>query len=228
MSKKVLIVDADNTIISSLQSSMSTAGYSLLSSNDGQMAIELVQQEQPDLVILEVSLQGLDGYSVCKSLRSQGYKKPIIFLTDRNSEIDAVIGLELGAQDFIRKPVPMNELMARIEVQLKKSSSDLPNQIVVEDLEIDLEKRRVKHKGSLKNLSHKEFQLLFALAQKPNKVFSRNELLSNVWGWTNGCKTRTVDIHMGYLRKKFEENPKRPRMFQTIRGVGYTLALQQE
>ena len=228
MSKKILVVDIDSTTVATLESSLSRIGYTLLRSSNGKEAIECALNENPDLIIMEVSLPGLDGYSVCKSLRAEGYKNPIVFLTDRTSEIDAVIGLELGAQDFIRKPIQVNELLARIEVQLKKSEKEPLNKIVVEDLEIDLERRRVRHRGQVKNLSHKEFQLLYALAQRPNKAFARGELLSNVWGWTNQGRTRTVDIHMGYLRKKFEENPKRPRLFQTIRGVGYTLSMQYE
>ena len=124
----------------------------------------------------------------------------------------------------MRKPLQLKELLARIEVQLKKSQGELTSKkITVQDLEIDLERRRVRHKGQTKELTHKEFQLLYALAQCPNKVFSRNELLNNVWGWSQFGQTRTVDIHIGYLRKKFEENPRKPKLFQTIRGIGYTL-----
>lgn len=228
MNGKILIVDTDDSTVSLLDSALSRNGGSLLKCKSGKEALEIARKEQPDLIVLEVNLPELDGYSVCKTLRAEGYKNPIIFLTSRTSEIDAVIGLELGAQDFIRKPISLNELLARVEVQLKKVTKEPVNKIKVEDLEIDLEKRKVKYKGDVKTLSHKEFQLLYALAQNPNKVFSRNELLHNVWGWSQYGKTRTVDIHIGYLRKKFEENPRRPRLFQTIRGVGYTLSASQE
>ena len=224
MSFKILLIDEDDGIVSMLEGSLSRSGYILVRSKSGKEGLELALKEHPDLIILEVNLPDLDGYSVCKTLRADGYKNSIVFLTNRTSEIDAVIGLELGAQDFIRKPVPLNELLARIEVQLKKISREALNKIKIQELEIDLERRKVKHNGETKTLSHKEFQLLYALAQSPNKVFSRNELLNNVWGWSQYGKTRTVDIHIGYLRKKFEENPRRPRLFQTIRGVGYTLS----
>jgi len=228
MNEKVLIADSDDDIVSSLEDSLSRNGVVVLKCKSGKEALEIGRHEQPDLIVLEVNLPELDGYSVCKTLRADGFKNSIIFLTSRTSEIDAVIGLELGAQDFIRKPISQNELLARIEVQLKKVNKEPINRIKIEELEIDLEKRKVKYKGDVKTLSHKEFQLLYALAQCPNKVFSRSELLNNVWGWAQYGKTRTVDIHMGYLRKKFEENPRRPRLFQTVRGVGYTLSSSQE
>ncbi len=224
MSTKLLVIDDDETIHVQLQNSLLKNSHELLFAKTGKEGLEIALKENPALVILEASLAELDGFSVCKLLRAEGYKNPIIFLTNKISEIDAVIGLELGAQDYMRKPLQIKELQARIEVQLKKSQSELTNKkITVQDLEIDLERRRVKHKGSVKELTHKEFQLLYALAQCPNKVFSRNELLNNVWGWSQFGQTRTVDIHIGYLRKKFEENPRKPKLFQTIRGIGYTL-----
>ena len=228
MNEKILIVDGDDNIVNQLDTSFSRNGVALLKYKSGREALEAIRREKPDLVILEVNIPDLDGYSICKTLRQEGYKNPIMFLTSRVSEIDAVIGLELGAQDFIRKPISLNELLARIEVQLKKANKEPINKIKVEELEIDLERRKVRFKGETKTLSHKEFQLLYALAQCPNKVFSRNDLLQNVWGWSQYGRTRTVDIHIGYLRKKFEENPRRPRLFQTIRGVGYTLSSHQD
>ena len=223
MNKKVLVVDDDDSTVIQLQSALSKNGYTLISSKNGKEGLELALKEKPDLVILEVTIPELDGFSICKSLRSEGFTSPIIFLTAKTSEIDAVIGLELGAQDYIRKPLPLKELLTRVEVHLKKNYNEPSKKITIEDLEIDLERRKVKHKGTIKELTHKEFQLLYALAQSPNKVFSRNELLTNVWGWEQCGQTRTVDIHIGYLRKKFEDNPRKPRLFQTIRGVGYTL-----
>ena len=224
MNTKILVIDEDESVHSQLQSALSKQGYTVISAKNGKEGLELGLKENPGLVILEANLPELDGFSVCKSLRSEGFKSPIVFLTNRTSEIDAVIGLELGAQDYIRKPLQAKELIVRIEVQLKKSQTDTTSKkIILNDLEIDLERRKVKHKGQVKELTHKEFQLLYALAQSPNKVFSRNELLNDVWGWSQFGQTRTVDIHIGYLRKKFEENPRKPKLLQTIRGVGYTL-----
>ena len=223
MNARILVVDDDDSVLTPIENAFSRHGYSLLKAKDGKAGLEIALKEKPDLIVLEVSLPELDGFSVCKSLRSEGYTNPIIFLTKRVSEIDAVIGLELGAQDYIRKPLQINELLARIEVNLRKNNEENSKRIVVKDLEIDLEKRKVKHKGETRELTQKEFQLLYALAKCPNKVFSRNELLTNVWGWAQYGQTRTVDIHIGYLRKKFEDNPRRPMLLQTIRGIGYTL-----
>ena len=223
MNAKILLIDDDDGVLAQIENAFSRSGYSLMKSKSGKAGLELALKEKPDLIVLEVSLPELDGFSVCKSLRSQGYSNPIIFLTKKISEIDVIIGLELGAQDYIRKPFQINELLARIEVNLKKDNEENLKKIIVKDLEIDLEKRKVRHKGAVRDLTQKEFQLLYALAKCPNKVFSRNELLNNVWGWAQYGQTRTVDIHIGYLRKKFEDNPRKPLIFQTIRGVGYTL-----
>ena len=223
MNARILVVDDDDTVLAQVESAFSRSGYSLITARDGKTGLELALKEKPDLIVLEVSLPELDGFSVCKSLRSQGYSNPIIFLTKKISEIDVVIGLELGAQDYMRKPLQVNELLARIEVNLKKTNEENAKKVVVKDLEIDLERRKVRHKGETRELTQKEFQLLYALAKCPNKVFSRNELLTNVWGWAQYGQTRTVDIHIGYLRKKFEDNPRKPTIFQTIRGIGYTL-----
>lgn len=223
MNARILVIDDDDTVLAQIETTFSRSGYSIMNAKNGNIGLELALKEKPDLIVLEVAIPELDGFSVCKSLRSQGYTNPIIFLTKKVSEIDAVIGLELGAQDYIRKPFQVNELLARVEVNLKKSREENAKKIIVKDLEIDLEKRKVRYRGETRELTQKEFQLLYALAKCPNKVFSRNELLTNVWGWAQYGQTRTVDIHIGYLRKKFEENPRRPIIFQTIRGVGYTL-----
>lgn len=224
MNKTILIVDEDDSVITQLQSALSKNGYTVLTAKGGKEGLDLGLRENPALVVLEAILPELDGFSVCKSLRAEGFKSPIIFLTNKTSEIDAVIGLELGAQDYVRKPLQVKEFLVRIDVQLKKNQSESASKkITIKDLEIDLERRKVKHKGQVKELTHKEFQLLYALAQSPNKVFTRNELLNDVWGWSQYGQTRTVDIHIGYLRKKFEENPRKPKLLQTIRGVGYTL-----
>ena len=223
MNAKILIIDGDDSVRAQVETAFAKTGCVLITSRSGKEGLDIAQKEKPDLILLEVSLPELDGFSVCKYLRSGGYKNPIIFLTSKTSEIDAVIGFELGAQDYIRKPLQINELIARVESNLRRNSDDNLKKLTIQDLEIDLEKRKVRYRGNIRELTQKEFELLYALAKCPNKVFSRNELLNNVWGWAQYGKTRTVDIHIGYLRKKFEENPKRPRLLQTIRGIGYTL-----
>ena len=222
MNAKILVVDDDEKVHAEILNSFNKNGYQILTAKTGKEGIDVALREHPDLIVLEVSLPEQDGFTVCKSLRADGYKNPIIFLSSKTSEIDAVIGLELGAQDYMRKPLQIKELIARVEVQLKKNRPEPSSKITIDDLEIDLERRKVRHKGETKSLTNKEFQLLYTLVQCPNKVFSRNELLNHVWGWAQFGQTRTVDIHIGYLRKKLEENPRRPKLFQTIRGVGYT------
>lgn len=224
MNTNIHIADNDASMVEQLKSSLEKKGYTITTSNNGKETLEYTTKEKPFLLIMEASLPEIDGFSVCKTLRADGFNNPVVFFTERTSEIDAVIGFEVGAQDYIRKTVQLNEVLARIESQLKRFQNDSSNRkINISDLEIDLEQRKVKYKGALKDLTHKEFQLLYALAQTPNKVFSRTELLNNVWGWSQYGETRTVDIHIGYLRKKFEEDPRKPKMLQTIRGVGYTL-----
>ena len=144
MNAKILVVDDDDSVLAQVENAFSRNSYSLLTAKSGKVGLELALKEKPDLIILEVSLPELDGFSVCKSLRSQGYSNPIIFLTNKTSEIDAIIGLELGAQDYIRKPLQINELLARIEVNLKKKDEESSKKIVVKDLEIDLERRKVR------------------------------------------------------------------------------------
>ncbi len=223
MGNSIHIADANNAIFGELAYALEKSGFKITRSINGRDALDIIQRENPSLCILEANLTEIDGFTLCKTLRSNGYKKPIIFLTERISEIDAVIGLGLGAQDYIRKPLQLNEVMARIQIQLNKYKAEMSTKISLNDIEIDIEQRKVRYKGNLKELTNKEFQLLYTLAQKPNKVFSRDELLNHVWGWTHIGETRTVDIHIGYLRKKFEEDPRRPKILQTIRGVGYTL-----
>ena len=225
MNKKILLVDTDEEVIKQLEALLLMKNYELIVARDGEKAIDISTKQKIDLIILEVSLPELDGFSLCKLLRAEGYKTPIIFLTSKTSEISAVIGLELGAQDYIRKPVQAKELLARIDLQLELHDEyrKLDETSVIQGLEIDIEKHSVKHKGMERSLSLKEFQLLKTLAKNPGKVFSREELLQNVWGFSQCGKTRTVDIHIGSLRKKLEDNPRSPKLFKTVRGVGYYL-----
>jgi len=223
MGAKILIADNDENV-SEVSKFLYLNGYLVTVVKNSEDALRFIKEEKPDLILLEVMFKELDGFSLCKLIRSEGIKTPIMFLTSQTSEMHAVIGLELGAQDYIRKPVQFKELLARIDCQLKKQIGTIGNKkIVLNELEIDDEEYKVVHKGQSKNLSLTEFKLLKTLARKPNKVFSRKELLNSIWGLNDYKETRTVDIHIGYLRKKFEDNPKRPRILKTIRGVGYVL-----
>ncbi len=228
MKKRILVADSDENAINEIKEMLSSDSYEVITTGNGKKVIEFAKKESLDLIILEVSLEELDGFSVCKTLRVEGHRMPVIFLTNRISEIDAVIGLELGAQDYVRKQLQKRELMTRINGLLKKEQNGKSNRkIEVVGLEIDLDRRKVKYNGKTKDLTNKEFQLLYILASCPNKVFSRYELLDRVWESIGNAQTRTVDLHVGYLRKKIEENPKRPRLFKTIRGAGYFLDTEE-
>ncbi len=230
MDLKILVVDSDTEVTSSLEKALLTKGYKVRIACNGEEALKITESELVHLVITEVNLPELDGFSLCKTLRAQGFSSPIIFLTDKESEIYAVIGLEIGAQDYIRKtPLKINEVLARAELQLKVYLSKGTNRTIkIKNLEIDLERRTVVYAGKTKELTPKEFQILCKLAQFPKKVFSREELLTEIWGFPHAIKnTRTLDIHIGYLRKKIEEEPKRPKLFRTVRGVGYYLEIEK-
>ena len=224
ISKKILIADQDKEFVLPLINLLSSNDYKVLHVNNGKDALNIAMNEELDLVILEVSLPELDGFSVCRLLRAEETKIPVIFLTNNVSDIHAVIGFELGAQDYIRKSIQMRELIARINAHFKKNQTYLQKKILLQELEIDIEQRQVKYKGQIKDLTNKEFQLLYTLASCPNKVFERKELLNKVWKYPVDLETRTVDLHIGYLRKKLEDSSKRPALFKTIRGVGYYLS----
>ena len=224
MEFSILIVDSDVEVIESLKNILNAKGYKIHVAHNGQEAYQITTKEYINLIITEVDMPTLDGFSLCKTLRAEGFLNPIIFLTDKEAEIYAVIGLEIGGQDYIRKPLKINEVIARIELQLKNHlTKSVSKKIKVRDIEIDLERRLVTCNGKVKELTLKEFQVLCKLAQFPNKVFSREELLAEVWGFHNPTSTRTLDIHIGYLRKKMEVEPNRPKLFKTVRGVGYYL-----
>ena len=225
MNFTILIADKDTEVTESLKNVLSAKGYKVYIAHNGQEAYQTTLKEYVHLIITEVDLPELDGFSLCKNLRAEGFLNPIIFLTEKEPEIYAVIGLEIGAQDYIRKPLKINEVIARAELQLKNYLTTAVNKkIKVKDMEIDLERRVVTYHGKIKELTLKEFQILCKLAQSPQKVFSREELLTEVWGFNHPTKnTRTLDIHIGYLRKKMEIEPNRPKLFKTVRGIGYYL-----
>lgn len=220
MKKKVYIVDEDSNYLHALVTSLEKNNCTVSIYRDGLKALDDILLHTPDLLILEVNLPDLNGFSLCSKLRESGFINPIIFLSYLASEKDIVLGINAGANDYIRKPPLINELLARVNLQL---GTKYKKKVEIKNLEVDLAKRKVFIKGQEKKLSHKETKLLYLFTQHPNKIFSREELLSNIWGDTLNPKTRTVDIHMGYLRKKIEDDPKRPQLLQTIRGLGYTL-----
>ncbi len=224
--KSILIVDDEVDIASSIQYVLKQEGFSTMLAHDGLKAMELIDNQRPDLIILDLMMPGIDGYEVCRRVRSQDKKTPILMLTARTSEVDTVVGLELGANDYIAKPVRLRELVARVKAHLREAGSEPKannRSIHYGTLNIDLDSRTVKVGNEVIDLTYKEFELLATMARQPNRVFTRDQLFSQVWGSNFLGESRTVDVHIRYLREKLEEDPSHPKHILTVRGVGYRL-----
>lgn len=225
---KVLVVDDEEHIVELIKFNLEGNGYEVVEAYDGIKAIELSKEEKVDIVILDLMLPGIDGIEVCRSLRKNPdtEKIPIIMLTARSEETDKVLGLEIGADDYITKPFSVRELIARMKAVLRRSSDnkkEAKKVIKINDIIIDIEKHEVTRNNDKIELTLKEFELLRILAENRGKVLSRNMLLDEVWGYDYFGETRTVDVHIRHLRKKIEENDKSPKYIETIRGVGYKM-----
>ncbi len=223
--KKILIVDDEVDIANSIQYVLSQEGFNTSLAHDGLRAMEMYEKDRPDLVILDLMMPGIDGYELCRRVRALDKKTPILMLTARTSEIDTVVGLELGANDYIAKPVRLRELVARVKAHLRETP-DAQRQVSgirLGDLHIDVDSRTVRVLEKEIDLTFKEFELLLAMARQPNRVFSRDQLFSQVWGSDFLGESRTVDVHIRYLREKLEDNPSQPKHILTVRGVGYRL-----
>ncbi len=229
---KVLVVEDDRTLLEVLRYNLAKAGYEVLAASDGAAGLETARARRPDLVILDVMLPVIDGYEVCRALRRET-TVPILMLTARTDETDKVVGLEVGADDYVTKPFSMKELMARVRAMLRRSEmvtseagsgagAPAPG-LRAGDLEIDAARHRASRGGVPVDLSRMEFSLLEFLARHQGQVFSRNQLLERVWGYDFAGDTRTVDVHVSWLRRKIEDDPAHPRRLLTVRGVGYKL-----
>ncbi len=228
---KVLIVEDDETLRSVLRYNLIKEGYETVIAGDGVQAVDLARQEKPDLIILDLMLPKMDGLEVCRVLRKDMIV-PILMLTARAEEIDKIVGLEMGADDYLTKPFSMRELLARARAMLRrmemmqqnasKEATDLPV-IHTGKLEIDPSRHTVLKAGRPLELTPKEFDLLAFLARNRGQVFNRDTLLAKVWGYDYAGDTRTVDVHMRWLREKVEDDPDSPKILITLRGVGYKL-----
>lgn len=223
---KILVVDDEEPILELLRFNLEKEGYQVCAAKDGQEALERVNDEQPDLLVLDVMLPGMSGIEVCQRLRLiPKYKQlPIIMLTAKGEEIDKVLGLELGADDYMTKPFSPRELLARIKACLRRlnnSVGETDAQIMRGELKIDLNGFRVQVRGVETELTPKEFELLRVFATNPGKVYSRDELLERIWGYEYDGDTRTVDVHVRHLRLKVEKDPSSPEYIETLRGIGY-------
>ena len=230
MRDKILVVEDESILQETLVYNLSREGYEVESARDGQEAINKARSVQPDLIVLDLMLPVIDGFEVCRILR-QEMNTPILILTARDDEIDRVIGLELGADDYLTKPFSMRELLARVKallrrVRLDRAEIDLEissrgKLLIFGDLIIDSERHEVRLAGKPLNLKPKEYDLLLFLANHRGHVLSRELILERVWGWDFGGGSRTVDVHIRWLREKIEINPAQPVRIITVRSAGY-------
>lgn len=221
---RVLVVEDDRTVADVVTRYLEREGFDVESVGDGNDALERADARLPDLVVLDIMLPGLDGLEVCRRLRSRA-PIPVVILTARGSEEDRVLGLELGADDYVAKPFSPRELTARVKAVLRRAGSplgdlDRAEAIEYDGLEIDLGAREARVRGELAMLTAREFELLAFLVRRPRQVFRRDELLEHVWGYTYG-DTSTVTVHIRRLREKIEDDPSTPRRITTVWGVGY-------
>jgi len=219
----VLIVDDEAIVRDVVARYLRHEGFVTLEAADGDAARELIERERPDLVVLDVMLPGSDGLSICRWIRSQS-ELPVIMLTARGEEADRIVGLELGADDYVTKPFSPRELATRVRTVLRRAAPSAPPPPAVlafGDVELDGRAREVRLRGEPLRLTAREFDLLWFLASHPREVFSREQLMRSVWGYEPSLDTGTVTVHVRRLRSKIEEDPAEPRRLETVWGVGY-------
>lgn len=236
MESKILVVEDDMTLLEMLEYNLSRQGYQVVTAKDGRSALTFARQEKPDLIVLDVMLPGIDGFEVCRILRKE-FSFPILMLTARTEEVDKIVGLEMGADDYLTKPFSMRELLARVKALLRRvdlirealnsenaSANGLEEPIPLlsfDNLEIDQNRREVRLNGEPLRLKPKEFDLILFLARHQGIALSRDLILERVWGWTYDGNSRTVDVHVRWLREKIEADPSNARRILTVRGIGY-------
>lgn len=222
--EKILIVDDEEHIQELIKFNLKQNGYKVICAGDGIEAIEQAKKERPKLILLDVMLPGIDGYDVCKELRKDNSLAniPIIMITAKGEEFDKILGLELGADDYITKPFSVRELVARVKAVLRRSVMQYEDKSFnFGNISIDFEKHEVNKSGKRIDLTLKEFELLEILSKNKGRVMTREFLLDKIWGYEYVGETRTVDVHIRHLRKKIEDDDKNPKYIQTIRGIGY-------
>ena len=216
----MLVVDDDVALAEMIGLVLSSEGYETAFCHDGQTAVEVFHQVNPDLILLDVMLPGKNGIQICKEIRAES-DVPIVMLTARSDTTDVVVGLEAGADDYVPKPFKPKELVARGKARLRGRDEHIDEVLKVGDLEVDVPGHEVTRGGAPIALTPLEFDLLVALAKAPWKVFSREELLEDVWGYRHAADTRLVNVHVQRLRAKIERDPEHPELIVTVRGVGY-------
>jgi DNA-binding response OmpR family regulator len=221
--KTILVADDEPTLVATLKYNLERESYTVVTAADGEAAVVAARAAHPDLIVLDLMMPGLNGLEVCRILRKEMHV-PILMLTARGEETDKVAGLELGADDYVTKPFSMRELTARVRALLRRSEqAPAPEQDVlsVGNITIDLPKRAVSRDGDHVALKPKEFELLSFFARNPGRAFTREQLLNQIWGYDFTGDTRTVDVHVRWLRQKIEDEPDQPVRLITVRGVGY-------
>jgi len=240
VTRKILVIDDESVLVETIAYNLEQAGYQVITAGDGTSALQAAYRELPDLIILDIMLPEMDGLEVCRQLRGESSTAttPIMMLTAKGDEIDKVVGLEVGADDYVTKPFGRRELLARVRALLRRvdyapldaekpaqeATNEIPRanrELVAGPLRIDLAGRRVNCRDQEMELQPKQFELLTYLVRNRGTVLTRDQLLHNVWGYDYAGDTRTVDVPVRWLREKLEEDPANPHLIQTVRGVGY-------
>jgi DNA-binding response OmpR family regulator len=223
---KILIVEDDRNLLDAIKYNLRREGYEVVMATDGSEALEVARREKPDLIILDIMLPKINGFDVCRILRKE-MTVPILMLTAKAEETDKIVGLEIGADDYVTKPFSLRELLARVRAMLRRAkmveTQPQGALLKVGDIEVDIARHRITVSGKIVELTPKEFDLLAFLARNRGLVFSREQLLEKVWGYDYAGDTRTVDVHIRWLRQKIEPDPGRPKYLITVRGAGYKL-----
>ena len=226
---RILVIEDDRAILRGLVDNLKYESYEVLSATDGTEGYAMVREQKPDLVILDLMLPGMSGYELCRKMREKGDVTPILMLTARGEEMDRVLGLDLGADDYVTKPFSVPELMARVRALLRRVQAPhadaLPDELRFDDVVIDFKRFEARKGDTTLKLSRKEFGVLRLLAARMGLVVTRDELLNEVWGYDQYPTTRTVDNHIASLRAKLEDDPAEPRHLLTMHGVGYKLVV---
>jgi DNA-binding response OmpR family regulator len=221
--RTVLVVDDEPTVRDIVGQYLARDGFRVVATGDGREVMGLVELEAPDLVVLDVMLPGVGGLELCRAIRGRT-SIPVILLTARGEETDRIVGLEIGADDYVTKPFSPRELVARVRAVLRRSvDGGAPELLVLGDLEIDLPAREVRVGGRDVRLAAREFDLLAFLARNPRRVFTREQIMQSVWGYTAAIDTGTLSVHVRRLREKIEDDPREPRRIETVWNVGYRL-----
>ena len=226
---KILVVDDESSIVTLLKFNLEQAGFTVVTALNGKEGYTIASQESLDLIVFDLMLPGMDGMEICKSLRQEKINTPILMLTAKDDELDKILGLELGADDYLTKPFSPREVVARVKAILRRTKINEESETSVEkvlkigDLEVLPDQYEARFKGIKLELTPKEFELLLYLTQHSGKVLSRDQLLNAVWDYDYAGDTRIVDVHISHLREKIEEDTKQPQYIKTIRGFGYKM-----